>query len=415
MRVAHISLYPPKGAKHVEGSGVISYTKNLVEYIGHSDSNLEQHMLTDRLDGKDEIYQEGGVTVHRCFDRGPLFVLQLHKKLREINPDVIHIQNELALFGGVLTAYLLQYLVLVWRRKVVLTMHHGVNPESIDKKFVQENNSNAPVWMVRLAFRMIYGPLARYSRHIIVHELMFKHIFIDGYNVSPSKISVIPHGVEDLEAENINTARQKLNLKKDQKVALYMGYATGYKGMDLLIEGFAEYAKSQPKALLLIGAGKHPKLLNDAAYLAKYQAWQDKAAQLIPKDQYRWVGFIKEDEIGDYYSAADVSLYPYTTTLSSSGPMALAIGYEKPFLGSAVFNNIFGSYPQLLFDSTPKSMAIRLDHFFTNQKAYQGISSEIKKRRVWQTVGQDTAAVYQLIQQEELAPAHAKLEDETEL
>lgn len=413
MKIAHISLYPPRGAKHVNGSGVISYTKNLVAHIGE---DAEQHMLTDRIEGKTENYHENGIAVHRCFDRNPLFVLQIHRKLREINPDVIHIQQEMALFGNILTALVLQFLVWIWRRKTVITMHHAVDPGSIDKAFVRQNNSNAPAWMVRLAFRMIITPLTRYSQQIIVHELMFKHILIDGYGADPNKIEVIPHGVEDLQAEEIATARRKLKLKDDMQVSLFMGYAAGYKGMDLLIEGFGEYAKDQPKAFLLIGAGKHPKLLNDETYLAKYQSYQDKAAKLIPKDQYRWVGFIDEDQIIDYYSAADVSLYPYTTTLSSSGPMAIAIGYERPFLGSSVFSNIFGSYPQLLFDRSAKSMADKLQHFFEHQSAYQNISAELKQRRLWSTVGQATTEVYRLVAEgePELLPATDTLEDEVE-
>lgn len=413
LKVAHISLYPPKGAKHVEGSGVISYTKNLV---GHIDKDIEQHMFTNRFDGQNETYQEDGITVHRCFDRGPLFVWQLHQELRKLQPDVIHIQQEMALFGGVATAYLLQFLVLAWKNKVIITMHHAVDPETIDKKFVQQNNSQAPTWMVRLAFRMIVKPLTRYSQQIIVHELMFKHILINGYDANPSKIDVIPHGVENLKAFSTEESRKRLDLKKDDQAVLFMGYAAGYKDLDLLIEGFAEYAKRQPKAVLLVGAGKHPKLLQDNAYLAKYQAWQDKAAKLIPKDQYRWIGFISEDQIGDYYSASDVSIYPYSTTLSSSGPMALAIGYEKPFLGSSVFSNIFINYPQLLFDRNPKSMADRLEHFFEHQQSYQGISSELKKQRIWETVGQKTSGIYQEVNLENKAvPATDDiLEDGTE-
>lgn len=413
MKIAHISLYPPRGAKHVNGSGVISYTKNLVAHTGQG---AEQHMLTNRIDGKTENYRENGIEVHRCFDRNPLFVLQIHRKLREINPDVIHIQQEMALFGNILTALVLQFLVWAWRRKTVITMHHAVDPGSIDKSFVRQNNSSAPTWMVRLAFRMIVTPLTRYSQQIIVHELMFKHILIDGYGADPNKIEVIPHGVEDLQPEDTATARRKLNLKNDMHVALFMGYAAGYKGMDLLIEGFGEYAQNHPKAFLLIGAGKHPKLLNDAPYLAKYQGLKDKAAQLIPKGQYRWVGFIDEEQIVDYYSAADVSLYPYTTTLSSSGPMAIAIGYEKPFLGSSVFTNIFGSYPQLLFNRSAKSMADKLQDFFDHQTAFENISAEIKQRRLWSTIGQATTEVYQLVAdgQPELLPATDTLEDEVE-
>ena len=391
MKVAHVTVYPPRGEKHISTSGVASYSKNLITHI--EDSRIEQAVICDVIT-RPAQYDEGSVKVCRVFNRHPWFVIQVHKALIKIRPDVVHIQQELALFGGVVTAYLLQWLVFLWRRRVVLTLHGVVDPRAIDKQFVTENNSALPVWVVKLAFRVIFTPLMKWSKKIIVHEQYFKDIVVKSYGIDAKKVAVIPHGVEPLQAADQKTARQQLDIPTSAHVALFMGYATGYKGLDLLIEGFARYAGQNTAAYLVIGAGKHPKLRHDHAYLGEYERLQRKAAALIPSNQYRWEGFIKESDITLYYSASDISLYPYTTAMSSSGPMSFAIGYEKPFLVSTAFQDIFVQYPELLFDRTPQSLAAKLDHFFSHQKEYQESSTSLKKQRRWDQIGRRVVQVY---------------------
>jgi glycosyltransferase involved in cell wall biosynthesis len=395
MKIAHVTLYPPKGEKHVKGSGVASYSKNLISNIPVSQQTVISNILT-----KPEEYNEDDLRIVRAFWRKPSFIIAIHRALKRSAPDIIHIQQELALFGGFSTAYLLQWLVFMWRKNTIVTIHGIVDPSAITKQFVAENNSRLPAWLVRLAFRIIYTPLMRHARHIIVHEQQFKNIVVHKYGIAAQKITVIPHGVEALQTSNKLLARRALKLPADADIALFMGYATGYKGLDLLIDGFAQYASQNKNAYLVIGAGKHPKLHSDPTYLAEYQRLQDKAAQNIPRSQYEWRGFIEEGEIENYYSASDVSLYPYTTAMSSSGPMSFAIGFERPFLVSDAFADIFAAHPHLLFDRTPKAFAERLAYFFAHPNEYAELSNQLKQHRTWQSVGRQSHDVYQKVYQE---------------
>jgi glycosyltransferase involved in cell wall biosynthesis len=389
MKVAHVTLYPPRGKKHVSGSGVVSYSKNLVAHI-----SAQQTVVCD-IENNPERYDEDNVDVRRVFHRHVGFMWQVHKELRAVKADVVHIQQELALFGGVATAYLLQWLVFAWRRKVVITLHGVVDPNKIDAQFVHENNSHLPVWLVRLAFRIIYKPLMHWASQVIVHEQHFKDIVVNAYGVNPRKVKVVPHGVETVEKRERTVARRQLDLPEKADIALFMGYATGYKGLDLLIEGFSQYAQKNNSAYLVIGAGEHPKLHADPTYRAEYARLQQKAAMHIPADRYQWRGFIPEGEIASYYSASDVSLYPYTTAMASSGPMSFAIGAKAPFLVSTAFADIFGQFPYLIFDRTPDALAQKLDHFFTHQNDYLEVSGQLKQQRSWRAVGRETAKVYQ--------------------
>ena len=395
MKVAHVTLYPPKGEKHVSSSGVASYSKNLITHIPLKTG--EQTVVCNVADAGASVYVDSEAEVHRVFRRTPSFIFSVHSELKKINADVVHIQQELALFGGIVTAYLLQWLIFFWRHKTIITLHGVVDPDKIDSTFVKENNSNLPVPLVRLAFRVIYTPLMKWAQKVIVHEQYFKDIIVHSYGIDGSKVEVIPHGVEMLTPLDKQRARTELDVSQGADVVLFMGYATGYKGIDLLIDGFAEYAKHNPKAFLIIGAGKHPKLHNDETYLNEYCRLQEKAAQTIPKNQYVWEGFINESDIATYYSASDVSIYPYTTALSSSGPMSFAIGYEKPFLVSTAFADIFSSHPELLFERNKRALADRLEHFFSHRDSYAKSSSIMKRSRSWQKVGMQTFRIYESV------------------
>lgn len=178
-----------------------------------------------------------------------------------------------------------------------------------------------------------------------------------------------------------------------KNIILYVGYLTGYKGIDLLLDGFAEYVKIDQNAFLIVGAGKHPKFKGDPEYLAEYRRLQRKAETLIDKSQYRWVGFIGEQDIVNYYSASDVSIYPYTVAMSSSGPMAFAIGYERPFLASDAFDKVIDN-PEMIFQRTPNHLVSQLRVFFQDKKRFQSSIKRMKKERLWTKIGEKTYGLY---------------------
>lgn len=393
MRIAHISIYPPKGQKHANTGGVASYTMNLITNTKY-ESEDEIFVLCDKINGKSDKYTENFVKVIRCFDRSPKFIYQLFNEIKRINPDVLHVQHELALFGNVLTAYLLQWLLLLLKRKkIIITFHGAVAQNAITKKFVVENNSKLPPLLVKLAFRIIFTPLVKRADNIIVHEELFKEILIKDYGAQSKIFNVIPHGVEIFSIIEKTDACHLLKLDPKKNVVLFMGYLTGYKGLDLLIEGFSEYLKSDGNAFLIIGAGKHPKLKNNTIYLNEYTRLVKKARAVIPKESYRWVGFIDEADISTYYSAADISIYPYTNSISSSGPMAIAIGHGKPFLASDVFAMVV-SEPELVFKKDKYSLALSLKDYFQNPKKYILLTHRMRKLRLWNLIGNTTRLLY---------------------
>jgi hypothetical protein len=128
--------------------------------------------------------------------------------------------------------------------------------------------------------------------------------------------------------------------------------------------------------VLIIGAGMAPRLQDDQDYIKWFTDLQNKFVNLGEK--IRWVGFIPSEEISLYYSASDTVLFPYTRRLAASGPMAIAIGYEKNIAISNVFSGEINNKGSYVFD---------LDNVIN--------TTELKKERTWDIVARRTINIYE--------------------
>jgi glycosyltransferase involved in cell wall biosynthesis len=400
MKIAIVSIYPEKGQHHIDGGGVASYTHNLAHSLMVNDNEVV--VICNKGEFNNKQYIEDGIKIHRSFGRSIFYFFQIIKSIRDEKPEVVHVQQELGLYGNIINAFLLFFVLIFASANTLITLHGVVSMNDVTRKFVKENNSSMPVWLVKLAFKMIFIPLVFFSKFQIVHEQKFKKVLIEEYGAHNASVFVIPHGVEDVDRFVTEVARNKLGIEKNRNVVLFVGYLTGYKGIDLLIEGYAQYVKRyDSKALLLIGAGKHPKLKDDENYIKNsYNRLVEKAKVNLDAGSYKWVGFVSEDELSTYYSAASVTVFPYTVSMSSSGPMALSIAYETPFIASDVFEGTINN-DKNLFKQNPNALSEKLKSVLSNSKASLRDIQYMREERQWSSVGLQHLKYYKKIYAEE--------------
>jgi glycosyltransferase involved in cell wall biosynthesis len=379
MKIAHIATFP---INEKPNGGVSMYINNIVaeQKLTLSDEIV---ILCEKDESAVSKNLSDNVQLLRCFNKDLRFIFQIARAVHQVKPDIIHFQHEPALFGGFINSLLLPVLIFFLQRSnCIITIHGVISQQVINKKFISENNSSVPIWLVRMVFQLLYIPYRWLSIPVIVHERIFKHILNTEYGVPEHLISHIPLGVEDVTPVAKVTARSRVHLPAGKKIILYMGYLTGRKGIELLINGFAQYSAEHSDAYLVLGCGKHPAMAADANYTDYYTSVQKAAQKSLKTDSYQWVGFIPEDQIGLYYSAADVCIFPYTAFISSSGPMAYAIGYECPFLASDVFADAIEEQ-SLLFKRNPEALAKKITEFFTHQKQFHREVVSMKKQRTY--------------------------------
>ena len=133
-----------------------------------------------------------------------------------------------------------------------------------------------------------------------------------------------PHPIYDHfgPKEPREVALERLGLSKDCRYLLFFGLVRAYKGLDWLIEAFAdERLRGLPLKLLVAGEFYDAK----TPYLDRIKAL-GLEERVVVHDR-----FVPDDEVKDYFNAADIVVQPYKSA-TQSGVTQIAYHFEKPML-----------------------------------------------------------------------------------
>ncbi len=180
-------------------------------------------------------------------------------------------------------------------------------------------------------------------------------------------------------------ARKKLNIPNKQTMLLFFGFIRDYKGLDLLMEAYADNRIDKSKVRLVI-AGE---------YYNNKDKYIELETALGLKGLIDWrTEFIPDSEVAIYFSAADLIVQPYKSA-TQSGVTQIAYHFEKPMLvtnvgglAEIVPNGKVGYVTEV--DAT--SIADALIDFCSNPNSNrfkEGIQKE-KKKYAWSRM---TAAI----------------------
>lgn len=187
--------------------------------------------------------------------------------------------------------------------KIVWTLHnlfsHDSNAKKREKKLI--------------------GMVASIAHCIIIHSPKAKPIFEAEFSKRFSnKLMCIPHGTYvGVYPNNVSgySARDSLGYK-DELVFLFLGNIRPYKGVDSLIQEFANVPAENIR-LLIVGKPGDAKL--DAQL--RLVAAGDHRVRLVFE-------FVSDDQIQLYMNASDVVVFPYREVLTS-GAVILAMSFAK--------------------------------------------------------------------------------------
>ena len=130
-------------------------------------------------------------------------------------------------------------------------------------------------------------------------------------------------------------ARAMLGLTHDEPVLLFFGFVRRYKGLKYLIEALAIVCKTLPAKLLIVGE-----------FWEDERPYHEQVQQLGLQDAVQFYsGYVPNEKIGVYFSAADVVVMPYLEA-TQSGVAQLAVGFERPMIATSV-----GGMPDVVRDS----------------------------------------------------------------
>jgi glycosyltransferase involved in cell wall biosynthesis len=378
--------------------GVSSYTKSLVSALREYGINVI--VFSDKP--KNKALEQSDRGVYAAWSRGILFPFQIFKMLVvSSHVDVVHVQHEFFLYGGMFSAVLFPLLLMLIRLTglpVVVTMHGVVPLSELDEQFKDENGLKGPLPLLKFGLIFLTKLIVFLSDAVVVHGSFLAETLRKEYKCSEQKIHVIPHGVKKA-IIMIPQEEAKKRLKLEGKtVILFFGYISKYKGIETLIEAFGQLAKKHQDWVLVVGGGKHPRLRLDPKYKEYIMKLQQMAHSLAPK-QVIFTGFIPNEELPLYFSAADLVVFPYTIAMSSSGPLALSMSYQKPVIASNILSFIeLIPFKEVLFKrNSPRDLAEKLELVLNSYDLRHKISAYfegMKKKNSWSNVALQMQDLY---------------------
>lgn len=181
---------------------------------------------------------------------------------------------------------------------------------------------------------------------------------------------VSPHPVYDLYGKIISKeqAREQLHLPANEKIILFFGFIRKYKGLALLLEAMS---CEQIKKLNI-------KLLIAGEYYGDEDYYRNLIAQSgIEKSVIQATHFIPDEEVKNYFCAADVVVQPYLTA-TQSGISQMAYHFEKPMIVTRV-----GGLPEIVPDGkagyvadvNAQSVADAIARFYNENKEAEFIEN----------------------------------------
>jgi D-inositol-3-phosphate glycosyltransferase len=200
-----------------------------------------------------------------------------------------------------------------------------------------------------------------------------------------------PHPLYDNYGDLIprDAALAKLKLETGYSYLLFFGFIRAYKGLDLLLEAFADQ-RLRNRRLKLIVAGEFYE--SDKPY-RDIIARNNIENEVLILDR-----FIKEDEVSSLFCAAELVVQPYRSA-TQSGVTQIAYHFEKPMLVTDV-----GGLSEIVPDGKcgyvvkpePVSIANAINDYFSNNKEeeFTGNVREAKARFTWDKLTKAITDIY---------------------
>ncbi len=215
----------------------------------------------------------------------------------------------------------MQLIVLLAARlagaRVVVEFHEVVDP-------LEE-----AILPIRAYSRITGRLLARWADGYITHSNSDKDLVVEHYNVSPSRVHVIPHGLYDQYGPALDRKKSKksLGIDPDEFVILSFGLIRPYKGGDLLLDAF----ESLPLRLL-----EHARLLIVGELWEGGGEIRERIEKSRVRERINLVArYVPDTEVPLYFSAANILCLPYRRA-SQSGVAHIGMSFGLPIVVSRV-------------------------------------------------------------------------------
>jgi glycosyltransferase involved in cell wall biosynthesis len=271
-------------------------------------------------------------------------------------------------------------------KRIVLTAHN-VNAARRDGKDTRLN-------------RLTLWSQYRLADHIFVHTEKMKFELSAEFGVPPSRISVIPFGINNSVPDTGLTpaeAKQRLGIQDGKKVLLFYGRIRASKGLELLVAAFRKFLARGEDYQLII-AGMPDRCEQYWAALQETMREDVEKGRILLRPEV-----IPDNETEIYFKGADVLVLPYRQ-IFQSGVIFLGYYFGLPVLaadvGSLKDDIVEGKTGFVFRPEDPVSLASAIEKYFASD-LYRELDNRRREvrdyateRHSWDVVSQMTMSVY---------------------
>jgi glycosyltransferase involved in cell wall biosynthesis len=318
MKLAIIGNYPPREC------GIGTFTKNLFNSIMQDNGNrkIPHEGFVVALNDYNNIYkypEEVKLTI-RQEHQGDY--IEAAKFINLSGADICILQHEFGIFGGQSGVYVLP---LLHRLEVpfIVTLHTILKSPSYNEKAILKE-------------------ICKMAHNVIVMSNKAIEFLTDIYQVPSEKISLIEHGVPDINF-NAEDAKKKFKLS-NRKVLLTFGFVGRNKGIETVINALPKVIKTHPEVLYIVLGKTHPNVIRHSG--EEYRVFLHRLIKSLKLEKHVLFlnEFINVQDLFKYLSASDIYITPYLNEAQiTSGTLSYAIG-----VGSAVISTPYWHASELL-------------------------------------------------------------------
>jgi len=300
-RIAFIGNYLPRKC------GIATFTTDLCESIASEYNKLTCFALA--VNDVEEGYVYPPRVRFELIENDIVSYRRTADFLNINNVDVVSLQHEYGIFGGLAGSHIL-VLLRELRMPLVTTLHTVLREPDADQRKVMEE-------------------LIRLSDRLVVMSKIAAKFMVEIYQAPQEKIEIIPHGIPDIPFVDSNFYKDQFGVE-GKIVLLTFGLLSPNKGIENVIKALPSILARYPKTVYVVVGATHPHVLKEEgeSYRLSLELLAEECG--VEEGIIFHNRFVSLEELVKFICTTDIYLTPYINPGQIvSGTLAYVVGAGK--------------------------------------------------------------------------------------
>ncbi len=375
--ILYVATYPPREC------GIATFTKDISDSVDKRFfPTLKSKILAMNNNGTN-IYNYPKKVIFQISDSEITDYLAVANKInKDPNIKLVNIQHEYGIFGGEYGEYIIPFLEVLKKPKVIT--FHSILPEPNEK------------------LKKVTREIAKRVNAIIVMTKKGAELLHTDYNIG-TKIHLVPHGIPNTSFESQKGEKRNLGFR-DKIIISSFGMIGPGKGYEYAIEALPEVVAKYPNLLYIIVGETHPMVRKREGEKYRNQLESRIKELKLQKNVKFYNKYVTLSEIIQYLKATDIYLSTSDNPNQiTSGTLVYAMGCGRavistPFLHAKdIITENRGRLVEFQNPESFKDAILELVSNTTLRKEMEKNTYHYTRHMTWQNVAMSYGRVFKEI------------------